>query len=57
MEPVISCLLYLDPYSGSLAYQILVGGILTAVTCWRKPWQKLAEWIRRIRIPGSESLH
>lgn len=41
------CLLYLDPSSGSLLYQIVVGGILAALSFWRRPWRALREAWRR----------
>lgn len=36
------CLLYLDPASGSMAYQIVLAGLLSISAIWRKPWIWLA---------------
>lgn len=40
-------LLYLDPSTGSLAHQIVVGFILVVTTFWRQPWRKLSAVLRR----------
>jgi len=47
MEPAI-ILLYLDPASGSLAFQILIGGFLAAMAVVRRHWNRAAFW-RRLR--------
>ena len=36
------CFFYLDPASGSMAYQIVLAGLLSISAVWRKPWTWLA---------------
>ncbi|MCS6952121.1 MAG: hypothetical protein RMK57_09235 [Bryobacterales bacterium] len=51
MERVTFVLCYLDPASGSLTYQILVGGVLAVIAGVRAWWRKLLWW-RRNKPPG-----
>ena len=44
MEPVTK--LYLDPSAGSLAFQILVGGVFATMAIFRRYWSRVAFWKR-----------
>lgn len=46
------CLLYLDPASGSMAYQIVLAGLLSLSAIWRKPWIWLASLVTGKRRNG-----
>jgi len=46
------CLLYLDPASGSMAYQIVLASLLSLSAIWRKPWIWLASRLSSKRRNG-----
>lgn len=46
MARVTVVLCYLDPASGSLAFQILVGGVLAVLAAVRGWWRRLIWWRR-----------
>ena len=54
----MSAAAYLDPVSGSVAFQILMGGMLTAAAALRLYWRRIRGlWGRRTRdTPETESL-
>ncbi len=42
----LTLLSYLDPASGSLTFQILIGGLVAALAVLRRYWSRIAFWKR-----------